>query len=198
MSRLLKLILVLVFLGSMSGVGAMAQTPQAPVQPTPQVATPVSGAEAMNYRLGSGDKLRITTYGEAALTGEFFVSAAGIVSLPLIGDVDARNLTVAEFRSKAEAMLRNGFLLNPSVSVEVLTYRPFYMLGEVSKPGEYAYTSGLTVMNAVATAGGFSYRANTRQVYIRHQNESTEREYPMAPQTVIQPGDTVRVKERFF
>lgn len=150
------------------------------------------------YRLGSGDKVRVITFGEEALTGEFFVGGSGNVSLPLVGEVKAQGLTVPEFQTAIETSLRNGYLKDPRVSVEVLNYRPFYILGEVETPGEYPYTNGLSVLNAVATAGGFTYRANTKRVFIKRADSTNEREFPLTPLTPVAPGDTIRITERFF
>ena len=157
-----------------------------------------AAVDAAAYQLGAGDKLRVTTFGEPTLTGEFTVGGNGVVSLPLVGDVSAQGATVSQFRDRFVTALKDGYLVDPRVSVEVLTYRPFYVLGEVNRPGEYPYTNSLTVQNAVATAGGFTYRANTRRVFIKHQNEATEREYPLTVGTTVAPGDTVRIGERFF
>jgi protein involved in polysaccharide export with SLBB domain len=171
---------------------------------TPAAAPPpvaVSGvvAEAgADYVLGSADKLRLTVYGEPSLTGEYLVSSTGTVSLPLAGDVVAAGRTLGDFRDNVVKALKEGYLKDPKVSIEVLTFRPFYILGEVTKPGQYPYTSGLTVFNAVATAGGFTYRANTRKVFIKHANDGGEKELPLTAETIIAPGDTVRIPERFF
>lgn len=154
--------------------------------------------DAAAYQLGAGDKLRVTVFGEPTLTGEFTVGGNGVVSLPLVGDISAQGATVSQFRDRFVNALKDGYLTDPRVSVEVLTYRPFYVLGEVNKPGEYPYTNSLTVLNAVATAGGFTYRANTRRVWIKHQNEVAEQEYPLTVGTTVAPGDTVRIGERFF
>ena len=151
-----------------------------------------------DYRLGSGDKIRVITFGEEALTGEFFVGGSGNVSLPLIGEVRAEGLSIPEFQAAVETSLKDGYLKDPRVSVEVLNYRPFYILGEVETPGEYPYTNGLSVLNAVATAGGFTYRANTRRVFIKRTDSGEEREYPLSPLTPVAPGDTIRITERFF
>jgi protein involved in polysaccharide export with SLBB domain len=151
-----------------------------------------------DYRLGAGDKIRVITFGEAALTGEFFVSGGGRVSLPLVGEVIAQGKTAAEFQHQVETALKDGFLTDPKVSVEVLTYRPFYILGEVQKPGEYPYTNALTVRNAVATANGFTYRANKKKVFIKSADSSEEKEYPLTSTTPVSPGDTIRIGERFF
>lgn len=172
---------------------AMAQTPPA-AEAAPQRPAYV-GSE---YRLGPGDKIRLIVFGEESLSGQFVVSGNGKVSLPLVGDVDAASLTVGEFQEEVVAALRQGYLKEPRVSAEVLTYRPFYILGEVNKPGEYPYSSGLTVLNAVATAGGFTYRAQTKRVFIRRHSETQEKGYPLASETPVSPGDTIRIGERFF
>jgi polysaccharide export outer membrane protein len=157
-----------------------------------------SGADIPAYKLGSGDRIRLLTFGEADLTGEFEVTGAGTVDLPLIGEIHAAGLTTAEFSAAVEAALRKGFLVNPQVSVAILNYRPFYILGEVAKPGEYPFTSGLTVRNAVATANGFTYRADTKHVYIKRANDTRERRYDLTTSTVVAPGDTIRIGERYF
>jgi protein involved in polysaccharide export with SLBB domain len=176
---------------------------QAPITTGTQAAaaTTATAAETRNtaeYRLGATDKLRITVFGEESLSGEFVVSNAGYLSLPLIGDVQAGGLTVPELQRSIETKLAAGFLKQPRVSAEVLNYRPFYILGEVNKPGEYPYTSGLTVVNAVARAEGFTYRADTRRVYIKRANSTSEQEFSLTTTLPVEPGDTIRVKERFF
>lgn len=162
---------------------------------------PAAQAEAAGniaYRLDSGDKVQITTFGEASLTGPFEVSGAGMIAFPLIGEVRAKGLTTVELGKAIEAALKDGYLKNPDVSVGVMNYRPFYILGEVNKPGEYPYTNGLTVLNAVATANGFTYRANTHIVLVKRAADSAEHDVELGPNTPVQPGDTIRVKERFF
>ncbi|MFC5345618.1 polysaccharide biosynthesis/export family protein [Brevundimonas staleyi] len=150
------------------------------------------------YRLGTADKVRVTVFGEAALTGEFLVGGNGKISLPLIGETQATGLTIGEFQEEVAAALRDGFITNPRVSAEVLNYRPFYILGEVNTPGEYPYTNSLTVLNAVATAGGFTYRADNRRVYIKRANGDAEEEFPLTTSTRVAPGDTIRIRERLF
>lgn len=151
-----------------------------------------------DYRLGAGDKVRVNVFGEEALTGEFLVSGGGMISLPLVGDIRAAGLTVAEFQRAVEEGLKQGYLLDPKVSAEVLTYRPFFVLGEVGSPGTYPYTNGLTVLNAVATAGGFTYRADTKRVFIRRGGGGDEEVYRLTTSTAVAPGDTIRIGERFF
>jgi protein involved in polysaccharide export with SLBB domain len=169
----------------------------APAGAQGQVAPDVAKVIA-DYRLGAGDKIRVITFGEEALTGEFFVGGSGKVSLPLIGEVQATGKSIPEFHREVETALKNGYLREPRVSVEVLNYGPFYVLGEVTKPGEYPYTNGLTVQNAVATANGFAYRANTTRVFIKRADVTEEREYPLTSNTQVAPGDTIRIAERFF
>ena len=152
-----------------------------------------------SYKLGSSDKLRIDTFGEAALSGEFEVSGAGDISLPLIGSVPVSGRTTDELARAIEQGLRaGGYLTSPRVAVQVLNYRPFYILGEVAKPGSYPFSSGMTVLNAVATAQGFTYRANTTRIFIRRANEPAEQEVPLTAATPVLPGDTIRIAERHF
>lgn len=169
--------------------------------PTPDNSSPLverEGFSVQDYRLGAGDQIRVTVFGEENLSGRFAVDGSGLVSLPLVGEVEAMGLTVREFQSNVDAALRNGYLKDPKVSAEIIEYRPFYILGEVKRPGTYPYQSGLTVLNAVATAEGFTYRANQRAVFIRRNGEAKEQRYPLTSTTPVQPGDTIRVSERFF
>lgn len=149
------------------------------------------------YVLGSGDKLRLIVYGEDDLSGQFDVTGTGKVSLPLIGQVQAAGLTLEQFEKEVGDRLSQGYLTNPKVSAEVLNYRPFYIMGEVEKPGQYPYTSDMTILNAIAVAGGYTYRANNDSVYITRGN-NPEAQYPASQQVKVLPGDVVRVPERFF
>ncbi|MGA0545823.1 polysaccharide biosynthesis/export family protein [Brevundimonas sp. VNH65] len=164
--------------------------------PIAQMADPVR--QAPIYRLGAADKLRITVFGEEALSGEFLVNGSGQVSMPLIGEIQATGLSLPEFQDRVSRALAEGYINEPRVSVEVLNYRPFYILGEVKKPGEYPYTSALTVVNAVATAEGFTYRADTRRVFIKRADSNAEQPYPLTTAIQVAPGDTIRIGERFF
>lgn len=150
------------------------------------------------YRLGAGDKLRVIVFGEEDLSGEFVVDGGGYIRLPLVGQVQAANRTVYEFERDVETKLKDGYLKSPRVSAEVMNYRPFYIIGEVGKPGEYPYVNGMSVLNAVALAGGYTYRANERSVYLRRYGESREQSVPADETTKVYPGDIVRVVERFF
>lgn len=164
--------------------------------PEPEMAGAVREIPA--YRLGAADKLRITVFGEEALSGEFLVNGSGQVSMPLIGEIQAAGQTLPQLQERIVAALSEGYLNQPRVSAEVLNYRPFYILGEVKKPGEYPYTAALTVVNAVATAEGFTYRADTRRVYIKRADSNAENAYPLTTAIQVAPGDTIRIGERFF
>lgn len=150
------------------------------------------------YRLGAGDHLRVTVYGEPTFSGDFAVSDSGEIAMPLVGTVKAGGLTVAQFRDLAAKTLADGYLNDPKLSVEIINYRPFYILGEVNKPGEYPFSVGLTVLKAVATANGFTYRGNKNSVFIKHEGEQSEREFHLDPSVLVQPGDVIRIKERYF
>ena len=150
------------------------------------------------YRLGAGDKIRIIVFGEDSLTGEFYVSDSGTIAFPLVGAVKAGGLTIPELQQNITDKLADGYLKMPRVSAEVLNYRPFFILGEVMKPGTYPYTTGLTVLNAVATAEGFTYRADTKKVYIKRAASDKESAQPLTSSTEVQPGDTIRIGERLF
>jgi polysaccharide export outer membrane protein len=147
-----------------------------------------------NYRLGPGDKLHIQVLGAEDLTGDYVVGDNGTVSSPLIGDVKAAGLTRAQLEREMEHKLAQGYLKNPKVSVTILAYRPFYIYGEVTKPGEYPYASGMRVMSAVATAGGYTYRANQNYVVVTRHGQ----ERKALPGTPILPDDIIRVPERYF
>lgn len=162
-------------------------------------ADPVTESQVVTpYKLGSSDRLRVTVFGHQDLSGEFEVDGSGAISMPLIGEVNAVGLSARELEAAIAGRLSDGYILNPRVSAEVINYRPFYILGEVSRPGEYPFTSGLTVQNAVAAAGGYTYRANKRIVYIKSMDAGGEVAYELTPTTVVKPGDTIRIGERIF
>ena len=182
---------------------ALLAAPLAPAQASPSATT---SAEAVGsdpsgeaaYRLGAGDKLRITVYNEETLSGEYEVDGSGVLALKLIGTVEAGGKTVPEVTEAIQTKLKDGYLLNPSVAIEVLNYRPFYVLGEVKEPGKYAYVSGMTVLNAVALAGGYTYRARKSRVLVIRANDPEKKEEVADQNAVIMPGDIIRVPERFF
>ena len=150
------------------------------------------------YRLGSGDDLRITVFGQDDLSGEYNVSGNGTISLPLVGQIEVINLTTSESEAKITRALAGDYLRNPRVNVEVTNYRPYTILGEVRSPGQFPYRSGLTVIEAVAQSGGFTYRANEKVVLIKSKDSPEEVTVVLDGNTLVQPGDSIRIKERFF
>ena len=182
------LTLILAACGSTGGQTAGAR------EASPETVSQVATA----YALGSSDRLRVTVFGHPDLSGEFEVDGTGSISLPLIGQVKAEGLSTPTLEKTISESLSSGYILNPRVSVEVINYRPFYIYGEVGTPGEYPFTNGLTVQNAVAAAGGFTYRANKRVVYIKSIDSPKEIAYDLTPNTVVKPGDTLRIGERIF
>lgn len=150
-------------------------------------------------RLQSGDQLKVIVFGEDALSGIYEISPDGTITMPLVGSVRAAGRTTSDLaRILTRAYLTGKFLAEPKISVSVISYRPFYIFGEVVTPGRYPYTSGLDVLTAVATAGGFTYRASRTSVLIRHPGDDIWQEYSMAAPIIIQPGDLIRVPERYF
>lgn len=182
------LVLSLLTLGAVS-----AYVPSASAQQHLSAASP-SGA----YMLGPTDRVRLKVYGEPDITGEYEVDANGNVSIPLAGQVKAAGLTTKQLERSITSALAKGIVRDPRVNVEMVAYRPFYILGEVKKSGEYPYRVGLTVLDAVATAGGYTYRANEGKVYLRRSGSTVEEIYPMDAPVLIYPGDNVRVPERYF
>lgn len=155
-------------------------------------------ALSQSYTLGSGDMLRITTFGEEDLSGEFEVSSSGSISFPLIGSVPAKGLSLDQLEVRIESMLMDGYLKSPNVSIEVLNYRPFYILGEVKEPGSYAYVSGMTILNAIALGGGFTYRAEEEEFTVIRGNDPAKKSRKVGPEAAVLPGDVITVDERFF
>lgn len=149
------------------------------------------------YTLGTGDKIRITIFGHKNLSGEFPISSRGTVSMPLIGEVGAEGLTLRQLEDAITGKLKPDFLKNPQVSAEIIDYRPFYIIGEVKNPGTYPYVSGMRIVNAVAIAGGFTYRAKTSEMQITRAKGSGKPDR-VGPDTRVLPGDVVSVLERYF
>lgn len=155
----------------------------------------------LQYKLGPGDNLRVLVFGEEDLSGEFEVDGNGRISMPLIGVVDLQDRSLREAEAQIVAMLLDGYLRNPKVSIDVLNYRPFYILGEVNEPGSYPYRAGMTVLNAVVLAGGYTARADEDDITIQRGPDAADPDgkgQPVKPTTIVLPGDIVRVEERFF
>lgn len=150
------------------------------------------------YRLDSGDELRVVVFGQESLTNVYSVEDSGRISMPLVGMVEARGRTVQELESAIARALANGYLRNPSVSVQVQTYRPFFILGEVNSPGQYSYVTGLTGKTAAAIAGGFTPRARTGTIRVQRTIDGRIVESDVPVNYPIAPGDTIHVQERWF
>ncbi len=174
----------------------IVSTPYDAYAAQPVVAAPVR--YDAGYRLDAGDKLRVVVYGQDGLTNTYTIDAAGMITMPLIGSVPARGRSPAALASEITAKLRNGYIREPSVAVEIESYRPFFILGEVQAPGQYPYVPNMTVESAVAIAGGFSPRARRDLVTVTHTDASGTGRYVVPLGTALGPGDTVQVNERWF
>ncbi|MCC8938437.1 MULTISPECIES: polysaccharide biosynthesis/export family protein [Bradyrhizobium] len=183
-----------VAVGPAPGLDSMAYAGPAPMA----AAYAEPGPAGDGYHLGPGDKLRVVIYGQEGLTNTYVLDAAGAITLPLIGSVPARGRTPAGLASEITAKLRNGYIREPSVAVEIEAYRPFFILGEVQAPGQYPYVPNMTVESAVAIAGGFSPRAKRDAVTLTHTDASGSGRFVVPLGTPIGPGDTVFVSERWF
>jgi polysaccharide biosynthesis/export protein len=161
-------------------------------------AGPRPAAYDQQYRLDAGDKLRVVVYGQEGLTNSYAIDAGGSITMPLIGAVPARGLTPAGLASHITARLRGGYIREPSVAVEIESYRPFFILGEVAAPGQYPYVPSMSVESAVAIAGGFSPRAKRDAVTLTHTELSGLVRAVVPLGTPLSPGDTVLVGERWF
>jgi polysaccharide biosynthesis/export protein len=157
-------------------------------------AAPAAATHDAPYHLDAGDKLRVVVFGQEGLTNTYAIDAGGSITMPLIGAVAARGKTPAGLAADISARLRNGYIREPSVAVEVETYRPFFILGEVAAPGQYPYVPNMSVESAVAIAGGFSPRAKRDSVTLTHN--AGRAIVPLG--TPINPGDTIFVGERWF
>jgi polysaccharide export outer membrane protein len=168
--------------------------------PAPMVyaAAPAPRAYDSAYRLDAGDKLRVVVYGQEGLTNTYAIDAGGAITMPLIGSVGARGRTPAGLAAEISAKLRNGYIREPSVAVEIESYRPFFILGEVQAPGQYPYVPNMSVESAVAIAGGFSPRARRDSVTLTHTDASGPMRVVVPLGTPLSPGDTVQVGERWF
>ncbi len=188
MNRMKRMIAGLLLVLPMAGCASdIAGTPQGAAAPAPYV-----------YKLGPDDRVRVTVYNEPNLSGEFSVNSEGQISFPLVGMIKAQGLTVGEFSDALTKQLDAHYFKDPHVVVDMVSTRPVYVLGEVNKAGQYPYQSGMTVLGAVATAGGFTYRANQKIVMVRHGGAAAEQREPLTADLIVQPGDTIRIRERHF
>jgi protein involved in polysaccharide export with SLBB domain len=170
--------------------------------PGAMMASPVSYAPPPNmqwpYTLDTGDRLRVVVFGQEGLTNSYVLDASGQMDMPLIGTVQARGLTVDQLSARIADMLRQGYVREPHVSVEVEAYRPFFILGEVTQPGQYPYSPNMTVETAVAIAGGFGPRGYKKAVTISRNYAGQVYRFETPITAPVQPGDTIKVQERWF
>lgn len=193
--RIVVLLLALspVLSGCSARLGSLTSVDQEPARSRSAISAGLS-----DYRLDAGDRVRLTVYGEPNLTGEFGLDGAGRVGVPLIGTVRAGGLSAAELEQRIADRLSPDYLKDPKVTVEVVTYRPFYIVGEVKSPGSYPYVNGMTAINAVALAGGFTYRARETSFVIDRDTKGAARQIAAQPGSEVLPGDVVIVPERYF
>jgi protein involved in polysaccharide export with SLBB domain len=158
----------------------------------------VANAAESEYRLAPGDRVKVIVFGHEDLSGEYEVDNEGRLTLPLIKSVQATGLTIQEIEQAITDKLQPDYLRNPKVGVVVLEYRPFYILGEVKNPGSYPYSSNLTVVSAVALAGGYTYRARKSRIVIIRADDPNREKVPADDNTAVLPGDVIEVPERFF
>lgn len=177
--------------------GSPAPVAQLPPAAGVDASTSAEQVLASSYKLGSGDRLRVVVFRHEDLSGEFALDGAGNFAMPLIGEVNAYGLTTRELEERIVGKLREGYLVDPQVSVEVLNYRPFYILGEVKQPGSYPYQNNMNVLNAVALAGGFTYRAKQDGFMLQRGGSNTSGTL-VSGESQILPGDIITVRERFF
>ena len=194
------MIKVLVALGGfiLCGCSSGSPTLNAVGSIAPSNATGSVAAVPAGMQLQSGDKIRLTVFGEDKISGEYEIDPNGFVSLPLAGTLKASGQNKVELEGIISAKLKSNYLKDPKVTVDVVTFRPIYVLGEVQKPGEYPYRSGLNVMSAMAVAGGATYRASNSRVMIQRFGEPTLKEYSLDPSVQVMPGDVIRLPERYF
>jgi polysaccharide biosynthesis/export protein len=178
-------------------VSPVAARAQAQAQSQAQ-ATPAAFAAELPYALDTGDKLRVVVFGQDGLSNSYAVDASGAITMPLIKAVPARGLTTAGLARVVGDRLRQGFVREPHVAIEVEAYRPFFILGEVTAPGQYAYVPQMTVEKAVAVAGGFTPRAYRWDIEIERPVAGGVVRQAVPPIERVRPGDTIVVRERWF
>lgn len=164
-----------------------------------EMAPALVGNPTEGYRLEPGNRVRIIVFEEPSLSGDFTVDGIGNLAMPLAGNIPASGKTAKELALRIEDDLRrNALLLKPNVSVEIQTFRPFYVLGEVRQPGEFPYTTGLSVLSAIARAGGYDYRARQNEVVLVRTTGKEQKSYRATEFTPIAPGDIIKVLERRY
>lgn len=159
---------------------------------------PVTATTPQAYKLGAGDRVAVSVYGEKDLSGEFDVDDTGSIAFPLVGAYKVADLTPRQVEAGLSDRLKRGLVTDPKVNVAVLRYRPIFIVGEVQKPGAYEFYNGITVLNAVAYAGGYTYRARNSKITVVRAGASDRTPEPVAEGTLLQPGDIIMIPERWF
>jgi polysaccharide biosynthesis/export protein len=172
--------------------------PASPPAYAPGLAAYAATAPNGPYTLDSGDRLRIVVFGQDGLSNSYVVDASGYIAMPLIGTVLARGATTEQLSSRIANKLSQGYIKEPHVAVEIEAYRPFFILGEVTQPGQYPYVADMTVETAVAIAGGFGPRAYRKTVTIMRMMNGQQERLTVPTSFALRPGDTVNVQERWF
>lgn len=166
--------------------------------PAPPAKSSPAVPDLLAYRLGIGDRVRIDVYGEGDLSLEGIVDATGQINYPLLGSIPALKKTAVELQNLIASKLANGYLINPDVRVNVTHYRPFYIIGQIRRPGAYPYVNGLTVEKALALAGGLTELGSTRRIYLLQEDSSVEKRRRAELDTLVLPGDTLLIEEGLF
>ncbi len=165
---------------------------------SPEKQTEATGNFSASYHLGPGDTVKLSIYEEPDLSGEYQVSGSNTISVPLAGEVQVGGMPLREASLAIESALQEGFLRNPQISLEIVKFRPFYILGEVRTPGSYDYQEGINVLNAVALAGGFTYRAGNNKVKIVRPGAGKPELLVTDVYTPVFPGDVIYIQEKIF
>jgi protein involved in polysaccharide export with SLBB domain len=183
-----------VVLGLAVAAPVAAQDASAPVAP----AAPPPAVSSDSYRPQIGDMLRVTVFNQPEFSGDFTVDANGMISVPIIGEIQSVGRTASEVAMQITSKLKPDYLTDPRVSVLIASFRPIIVLGEVNRPGSYDFRQGMTVIDAIGLAGGFTYRANEKRILARPATAASGSERPTKPEAQIQPGEVITVKQRFF
>ena len=202
MSSSSPIVVKIVRAGAIAGLlalGACGDRDSTPiVADTSNAQAPNGTPASSDYKLGPNDRTRIIVFGQPSLTGEFVLDGNGVLAYPLVGNINARGMTPSQLQQTIAQKLDTDWIKNPSVSVEVSTRRPFYVVGEVQKPGSYPYVTDMNVLNAIATAGGETYRANMHDFWIKRKVNGRVVRVQATQESMLQPGDVVVVRERYF
>lgn len=167
-------------------------------QSSPKEAMPQSGTSDSTYKLGIADKIQINVFNQPDLSGEYQLDGEGRIFMPLIGRVEAVGLTAAELEKVLVDMLKPDYLVNPRIFIQVGIYKPYYLVGEALGTGPFPYVSGMTYLQAIANAGGFTYRAKKDYVYVIRADDPSQTEIKLDVDEKVQPGDIIRIAERLF